>query len=266
MLNPSLAAFREPVSAFLDLIKQVNLASVVQAINQRSEGCIDEMLDCTLLWQQLEVKEAGYHLGLQILVFLLNTVYQIGNKGVRGIGQEVVLFSERGQVLFPMIEVGIQRVKLIFKLLFDAVLVDPLRIFTFPIFDDLTPVERILGEHLANFCDEREDMREKSDLSFNHLLLLRVSLLRMNKKNGAAAVLCDLVLTIFHRRILWGQQRRFNDLINCGPNDEIESLSLPNPEDCPVVETVLNRLDSVLGLVHIPRDDFVDGRKICETV
>lgn len=150
--------------------------------------------------------------------------------------------------------------------MFDVVLVDPQIIFTFPIFNDLTSVERILCEHLTNVCDQREDMREKSDVSFYHLLLLRVSLLRVNEKYSAAAVLCYLVLTVLHRRILRGQQRRINGLIHRGPNDEIEFLSLPFPEDCPVIETVLNRLDGILGLVNIPRDDFVYGWKIGEAV
>ena len=109
-------------------------------------------------------------------------------------------------------------------------------------------------------------MREKINISFYHFLLLWVSLFRVNEKYGAAAVLCDLVLTILHRRILRGQQRRFNGFIHRCPNNEIEFISLPFPEDCPVIETVLNRLDGIFGLVNIPSDDLVDGREICETV
>ncbi len=141
-------------------------------------------------------------------------------------------------------------------------LVDPQRIFTFPVLDDLTSVERILCQHLANVCDQRENMREKSDLSFDHLLLLRVRLLRVDEKYGTTAVLCDLVLAIFHRSILRGKKRRFNGLINRGPYDEIEFVPLSFPEDGPIIETILNSLDGILGLVHIPSDDLVDGREI----
>ena len=89
----------------------------------------------------------------------------------------------------------------------------------------------------------------------------------MNQKNGAAAVLCDLVLAILHRRILRGQKRRFDSLIDRGPNDEIEFVSpLPLPEDRPIIETVLDRLDGILGLVHIPSDDLVDSWEVCETI
>jgi hypothetical protein len=39
-----------------------------------------------------------------------------------------------------------------------------------------------------------------------------------------------------------------------GPNDDIEFFSLPFPEDCPVIETVLNRLESILRLAVIAKE------------